>query len=68
MGRAPRACVLDLTSVPQWERGEVKHIFYGARLITVAPLTPGKLHLDGLITDFLLDQTVQAWSLNSLIQ
>ena len=51
-----------------WERGEVNTRFYGADHVTFAPLTPGKPPLDGLITDFLLDQTVQAWSHNSLMQ
>ena len=53
-----------------WESGQV--ILFArrarARPITFALLTSGKPHLDGLITDFLLDQTVQAWSLNSLMQ
>ena len=52
----PQALALYLL----WERGEVKHLFYGARLINFSPLTSIEPHLDGLITDFMLDETVQA--------
>ena len=51
-----------------WETGQVVLFALGAQPITLAPLTPVKPHLDGLITDFLLDQTVQAWFHNSLMQ
>ena len=53
-------CILLL-----WERGEVNTRFYGAYHITFAPSTPDKPHLDGQITDFLLDQTVLRASLVS---
>ena len=48
-----------------WERGEVVLFACGAQPVTFANLTSGKPHLDGLITDFLLDQTVLRASLVS---
>ena len=40
----------------------------GARPITSAHVTSGEPQLDGRITDFLLDATIQLWVLNSLMQ
>ena len=47
-----------------WERGEVKHFFYGARLITLLYQRVERPGLDGLIKHKISDQTVQVW-LNS---
>ena len=51
-----------------WERDEVILFARGAGPITFALLTSGKPQLDGRITDFLLDATIQLWVLNPLIQ
>ena len=61
------AC-LAKTKVVLWERGEVILFARGAGPITFALLTSGKPQLDGRITDFLLDATIQLWVLNPLIQ
>ena len=44
-----------------WERGEVKHVFYGARLITSLYQRVERPDLDGLIKHKISDQTVQVW-------
>ncbi len=51
-----------------WERGQVVLFACGARPMTFDNLTSGKPRLDGLITDFMLDQTAQTWSHTSLTQ
>ena len=60
--------LLPWTGAILWERGQVVLFARGADPITFTPLTPGKPHLDGSVTDIICDGTVQAWSLNSLMQ